>query len=106
MNKKIVKTVISFMVSKEPDSSFSKSVECLGIDLMTELVMKAYGQHIYIPSLKTFNHALCVLAIERAYKNLSITSMEGKERAKKIARIFGIRLYQVKKILRTGNFTR
>ena len=106
MNKETLKVVINSMVKGEPDSDFSKSVDQLGLDLMTELVMRAYGSHIYVPSLKTFNHALCVLAIERAYKNLSITSMEGKERAKKIARIFGIRLYQVKKILRTGNFTR
>ena len=106
MNNKTLKVVINSMVSKEPDSGFSKSVECLGLDLMTELVMKAYGQHIYIPSLKTFNHTLCVLVIEDAFKDLSITSTEGKKKAREIAKVFGIRLYQVKKILRTGNFTR
>ena len=106
MNNKTLKVVINSMVKKEPDSDFSKSVDQLGLDLMTELVMKAYGQHIYVPSLKTFNHTLCVLVIENAFKDLSITSIEGKEKAKKIAKVFGIRLYQVKKILRTGKFTR
>ena len=106
MNKETLKVVINSMVSKEPDSDFSKSVDQLGLDLMTELVMRAYGQHIYIPSLQTFNHTLCVLVIEDAFKDLSITSIEDKEKAKVIARVFGIRLYQVKKILRTGKFTR
>ena len=106
MNNKTLKVVINSMVKKEPDSDFSKSVDQLGLDLMTELVMKAYGQHIYVPSLKTFNHTLCVLVIENAFKDLSITSIEGKEKAKKIAKVFGIRLYQVKKILCTGKFTR
>ena len=104
MNNKTLKVVIKSIVSKEPNSDFSKSVDQLGLDLMTELVMKAYGQHIYVPSLKTFNHTLCVLVIENAFKDLSITSIEGK--AKKIAKVFGIRLYQVKKILCTGKFTR
>ena len=106
MNKETLMVVINSMVSKEPDSDFSKSVDQLGIDLMTELVMRAYGQHIYIPSLKTFNHTLCVLVIEDAFKDLSITSIEGKEKAREIAKVFGIRLYQVKKILRIGKFTR
>lgn len=106
MNNYTVRGVIELMLQREPDSEFAMATRLIGIEAMIELAGKVPGRHIYVPSKKTFTRWMCVMVIADIFKKLDINSIEGKKKAKEIAKLFNIKPYQIKKILVKGKFTR
>lgn len=107
MNEKYYKSIIEFIIQRPGNYDFKRTVELVGVDTVAELCCKAPGKHLYIPSQKTLMHWLAVMTIKNQFKSMDeFKTQEGKQKAKKIAKLFNIRPYQIKKIFQVGRFTR
>ena len=107
MDKKYLKAIVEYIIQQPGNYDFKKTVELVGADTVAELCFKAPGRHLYIPSNKTMVHWLCVMYVKKHFKSMDeFKTKEGKQKAKKIAGLFKIRPYQIKKIFQIGRFTR
>jgi len=107
MTKNNLRAILKYLVDQDKDGLLAKATEKLGEATMVDLLQRGPSLKINIPSLQTQKHALAVVYVKSAFKSVDeFKTKEGKKKAEKIAKTFGCKKYQIKKMFVYGKWMR